>query len=76
MSSIAIKLNQDIVKSAQKVGLVEHRSAPKQLEYWAHIGRIAIENPQLPYSIIHDLLLGRNQAEAGELENYIFGEGK
>ncbi len=76
MSSIAIKLNQEIVQSARKVGLVEHRSAPKQLEYWARIGRIAIENPDLPYQFIHDVLLGRTQAEAGELDDYIFGEGE
>ena len=76
MSGIAIKLNQDIVQSARKVGLIEHRSAPKQLEYWARIGRIAIEIPDLPYKFIHDVLLGHTQAEAGELEDYIFGEGE
>jgi len=76
VSSIAIKLNQDIVQSARKVGLIEHRSAPKQLEYWARIGRIAVENPDLPYQFIQAVLLGRTQAEAGELEDYIFGEGE
>jgi len=76
MASIAIKINLDLVKSARKVGLIEHRSAPKQLEYWARIGRIAIENPDLPYQFIHDVLLGRAQAESGELEEYIFGEGE
>jgi len=74
MASIAIKINQDIVKSARKVGLIEHRSAPKQLEYWARIGRIATENPDLPYQFIHDVLLGRVQAESGELTECIFGE--
>ena len=76
MSNVAIKISQDIVKSARDVGRVEHRSAPKQLEYWARIGRIAVENPDLPYQFIHDVLLGRAQAESGELEDYIFGEGE
>lgn len=76
MSNVAIKINQDIVQSARDVGRVEHRSAPKQLEYWARIGRIAIENPDLPYQFIHDVLLGRVQAESGELEEYVFGEGE
>ncbi len=75
MSSIAIKLNKKIVQSAREVGQVEHRSAPKQLEYWATIGKIAIENPDLPFEFIHDILLGRTQADAGDIEKYVMGEG-
>jgi hypothetical protein len=56
MSSIPITLNKKIVQSAREVGQVEHRSTLKQLEYRATIGKIAIENPELPYEFIHDIL--------------------
>jgi hypothetical protein len=46
---------------------------PKQIEYWAKIGRISIENPDLSYKMIHDILLGLSQAENGETEDYNFG---
>ncbi|MBC8323689.1 MAG: hypothetical protein H8E70_08995 [Candidatus Marinimicrobia bacterium] len=76
MSSIAIKLNEKLIKSARERGRVEHRSAPKQLEFWAKIGRIAEDNPDLPFEMIRDILLGKAQAEAGELDPYAFGEGE
>lgn len=76
MSSIAIKLNKELVKSARERGLVEHRSAPKQLEFWAKIGRIAEDNPDLPFEMIKDILLGNAQAATVNLEPYVFGEGE
>ena len=30
---------------------------PKQIEHWVKIGRIAEENPDLPYNFIKDILL-------------------
>ena len=75
MSGVAIKLNKDLVTSARKVGKVENRSAPRQVEYWAKIGRIAIDNSDLTFEDIHNILVGRSQIERGETEPYVFGEG-
>ncbi len=41
----AIKLSEELINDAVTNGKAQHRSAPKQIEYWARIGKIADENP-------------------------------
>lgn len=33
--SVAMKLSDDLVEDAKTVAAAEHRSVPKQIEYWA-----------------------------------------
>ena len=44
----AIKLSDSLANDAVINGKAQHRSAPKQIEYWASIGKIADKNPDLP----------------------------
>lgn len=66
--SVNVKLSEALVESAKRHGAVEHRSVPKQIEYWSHIGRIAAENPDLPFSVIRDILIADQEAPVGEYE--------
>ena len=68
--SINVKLSETLIESAKRHGAVEHRSVPKQIEYWARIGKIATENPDLPFSVIRDILLADQEEPVGE---YQFG---
>ncbi len=52
-----VNLPNDLVEKAKKYGAVFHRSTPKQIEYWATIGRACEDNPDLPYEFIKDILL-------------------
>ncbi|MFP4312942.1 MAG: ParD-like family protein [Alphaproteobacteria bacterium] len=52
-----INLSDELVEEAKKYASVFSRSTPKQIEYWAKIGKIAEENPDLPYAFIKDVLL-------------------
>lgn len=54
---ITVNLDADLVKLAKTYSAVNHRSIPKQIEYWAKIGRIAEENPDLNYHGIYSMLL-------------------
>lgn len=38
--STALRLNDDLVHEAETEGLVSKRSAPKQIEFWAQIGKV------------------------------------
>lgn len=73
-----VNLPDDLVEKAKHYAAIYNRSTPKQIEYWAKIGKIAEENPDLPYDFIKDILLALQQAENGETEPYKFGwhEGK
>ena len=68
--SINVKLADSLVEQAKRYALIQHRSVPKQIEYWSQIGRIAEENPDLPFSMIRDILIADQEAPAGE---YVFG---
>ena len=50
-------------------GSAEHRSVPKQIEYWSQIGKIAQENPDLPFSLIREILIADQEPVIGE---YVF----
>ena len=73
--STAIKISDDIAKEARITAKVTHRSMAGQVEYWAYIGKIAEDNPDLSFSVINDILLGREQLKEGLGIPYFFGEG-
>lgn len=68
--SVNVKLPQALVENARRYGAIEHRSVPKQIEYWSQIGKIAAENPDLPFSVIRDILIADQEESVGE---YRFG---
>lgn len=74
--SKAIKISEALAAAAALFAKVEHRSVAGQVEYWAKLGKIAEENPNLPISFIKDILLGREELRAGQKTPYIFGEGE
>lgn len=70
--SIAVKISDELVQKARMFGKVFHRSTAGQVEYWAKIGHIAEEHPDLPYSFIKDTLLGLEALQSSQVEPYIF----
>ena len=68
--AINVKLPEAWVETAKRDGTIEHRSVPQQSEYWSQIGKIAAENPDLPFSVIRDILIADQEESVGE---YQFG---
>jgi hypothetical protein len=64
------KLSESLVEMAWNYGRVQHRSVPKQIEYWTQIGKIAEENPDLPFAMIRDILVAQQEVAT---EEYRFG---
>jgi hypothetical protein len=38
--SINVKLSETLVDQAKHYAVIEHRSVPKQIEYWSQIGKL------------------------------------
>lgn len=74
--SKAVKISDELAQKAKIRSKVERRSVAGQIEYWAATGEIVEENPDLPYSFIKDILLGKEQAKNDLLSHYKFGEGE
>ena len=67
--SVNVKLAESLVEQARRYAVIQHRSVPKQIEYWSQIGKIAEENPDLPFSMIRDILVADQEEPVGE---YVF----
>lgn len=68
--SIAVNLDEKLVNDARSYSKVLSRSVTKQIEHWAKIGHIAEDNPDLTYSQIKDILLGLEDYNSGNAEEY------
>ncbi len=54
--STSIRINQELYQQAKQDALLEHRSIAGQIEFWARVGRAALDNPDLPVSFIAESL--------------------
>ncbi len=70
----AVKISDELIAQARIKSKVFKRSIAGQIEYWAQIGKIVEENPDLPLPFIQDILLGKEQIKAGQGTPYVFGE--
>ena len=72
MTTSAIRLSEEIIKAANIYAPINSRSIPKQIEHWVKIGKIAEENPDLPYDFIKGVLEAKSEIENGEVSEFKF----
>ena len=58
---IPIRIDELIYNEAKKVARSEFRSIPHQIEFWANLGKCALDNPDLPIEFIKDVLMSKRQ---------------
>jgi hypothetical protein len=65
--SISIRVSNALYDQAKLDAVVDHRTIAGQIEYWARIGRAALDNPDLPVTFVAESLAAlaepRSQAE-------------
>lgn len=71
--STAIRISDSLVNEAKTMSKIKKRSLTGQIEYWALIGKIAEENPDMPYLLIREMLIGLEEIKQGEVSEYQFG---
>ena len=69
----AIRISDLLVKEAKIRSRIENRSLTGQIEYWVKIGKIAEENPDLPYNLLREILTGLEQLNSNDGKEYHFG---
>lgn len=67
----SIRCDDDFIDQAKVYADANKRSVPKQIEHWAEIGRIAEDNPDLPYGFIRDALMAKLEIKAGKATEYV-----
>ena len=63
-----VKLADHLVEDAKRLAAVEHRSVPKQIEYYYQIARAAENNPELSFQLVRDLLKAKSEEPSGEYQ--------
>jgi len=61
--SIAIRIDEELYDQAKRTALAESRTVPLQIAYWAKLGKLALENPDLPIELVRDILIAKNMNE-------------
>lgn len=65
-----VKLSDELVQQAGRIAAIEHRSVPKQIEFYFKIAAIAEANPDLSFKLIKEILKSDAEAAVG---HYKFG---
>lgn len=71
--STALKLSDELIEIAKPRAAAEHRSLPKQIEYWARLGKAVEDNPDLPLQFLKETLLALEETKAGQVSAYKAG---
>ena len=69
----AVRISDALVDEARRFSRIDHRSLAGQIEHWAHMGKCAEENPDLPYSLIKEILIGLDELDQDGKTEYKFG---
>jgi len=68
---IPIRIDEAVYNDAKKIARAECRSIPNQIEYWAKIGKCALDNPDLPVEFIKDIIVAKHlDRSLAELFNF------
>jgi hypothetical protein len=68
----AVNLSEQLIEEAKPFAQAIHRAVAEQIEYWARLGKVAEENPDLPISMLQDMLVSIEEVKAGNLRRYQF----
>ena len=74
MAVNAVRLSEEIIQTARVYAPANSRSLPKQIEHWVKIGKIAEDNPDLPYEFIRNVLEAKGEMERGDVSVFSFRE--
>lgn len=67
----SVRLDDEFVTHAKIHAEAENRSLPKQIEYWAKVGQIMMDNPDLSYDFVRESLLATEEVKQGLTKRYV-----
>ena len=59
-----VRIDNELYAQARIHAQAERRSIAGQIEFWALIGKTALDNPDLPIDFVCDLLIARAEGAA------------
>ena len=68
-----VRIDDQLYEQAKAHAYAERRSISGQVEFWAMVGKAALDNPDLPIDFVRDLLVAR--AEGPTLATKFVAQG-
>lgn len=68
MSTLSVRIDENLVNAARAAAKAEFRTLQGQLEFWALVGRAALDNPDLPASFIAQSLMSMAESREDSTE--------
>jgi hypothetical protein len=69
-----VRIDDQLYEQAKAHAFAERRSISGQVEFWAMVGKAALDNPDLPIDFVRDLLVAR--AEGPTLATKFVAQGQ
>lgn len=63
-----VRIEDRLYDQAKAAAAAEFRTISGQIEFWAKVGKAALDNPDLPVDVVRDLLVGRNESREAMAE--------
>lgn len=60
-ATTSIRIDQSLYNQAKVDAASEHRTIAGQIEFWAKVGRAALDNPDLPVSFVAESLASMSE---------------
>lgn len=57
--SMSVRIDDELYEQAKNASKGECRTIAGQLEFWAKVGRVALDNPDLPIDFVRELMISR-----------------
>ena len=67
---MSVRIDETLIAQARAAAKAEFRTVQGQIEFWAKVGRAALDNPDLPASFIAESLMSLN-APKDEAEPFV-----
>lgn len=72
MTTTSIRLDAQLIEYARAQARASIRTTPKQIEYWARIGSIALEHPEMSIKAIEDSLESLEESRAEKSQPFVY----
>ena len=71
--SMPVRIDDELYQQAKTASKGECRTISGQLEFWAKIGKAALDNPDLPVEFVRELMIARAE-ERKQLTTFMPGQ--
>lgn len=71
--SMPVRIDDELYEQAKSASKGECRTIAGQLEFWAKVGKAALDNPDLPIEFVRELMIAR-QEDRKQLSTFVPGQ--